>query len=154
MTSIKFSNIFEVVAASEEEALSLKAQAELIGVIRDLAAKNGWSHIEVCTEKNKVMIKRLNSQVIDNRLSEAEQLEGLDSHTTHADELFLNVDNRLAETLIDQLNELKLPFIIRSHKSAQETYGKWNQPFRIKAVPDFMIDRKDIIEDAGRFNLD
>lgn len=118
MASIKFSNIFEVVAASEEEVLSLKAQADLIATIRDLAAKNGWSHIEVCAEGNRIMIKQAKSQVNDNRLSEAELLEGLDSHTVHADKLFLNVDHELAEALIDQLNELELPFIVRSRKGA------------------------------------
>ena len=114
MTSIKFSSIFDVVAASGEEALSLKAQAELIGAIRDMATKNGWSHIEVCAEGNRIMIK----QAKNNRLSEAELLEGLDAHTAHADELFLNVDDKLAEALIDQLNELDLPFIVRSRKGA------------------------------------
>ena len=118
MASIKFSSILEVVAASNEEALSLKAQAEIICVIRDMAAKNGWSHIEVCAEGNRIMIKQAKSQVYDNRLSEAELLEGLDSHTAHADELFLNVDDELAEALIDQLNELELPFIVRSRKGA------------------------------------
>jgi antitoxin MazE len=118
MASIKFSSIFEVVAASKEEALSLKAQAELIGTIRDLAAKNGWSHIEVCAEGNRIMIKQAKSQVNDNRLSESEILEGLDPHTAHADELFLNMDDELAEALIDQLNELDLPFIVRSRKGA------------------------------------
>jgi hypothetical protein len=118
MASIKFSSIFEVVAASEEEALSLKAQADLIATIRDLAAKNGWSHIEVCAERNRIMIKQAKSQVNENRLSEAELLEGLDSYTAHADELFLNVDDELAEALIDQLNELELPFIVRSRKGA------------------------------------
>lgn len=118
MTSIKFSNIFEVVAASDEEALNLKTQAELIGVIHDMATQNGWSHVEVCALGSRIMIKRVNSQVNDNRLSEAELLEGLNSHTAHADELFLNVDNELAEELIDQLNELKLPFIARSHKGS------------------------------------
>lgn len=154
MTSIKFSNIFEVVTASEEEALSLKTQAELVAVIRDMAAKNGWSHIEVCAEGNRIMIKQAKSQLNDNRLSEAELLEGLDSHTAHADELFLNVDHALAEALINQLNELELPFIARSHKISQEANGKWNQPFRIKADPDFMTDRKNIIEDTGRFDPD
>ncbi|WP_417560668.1 hypothetical protein [Marinomonas sp.] len=124
MTSIKFSNIFEVVAVSEEEALSLKAQAELIGVIRDMAARNGWSNIEVCAEGNRIMIKQAKSQVNDNRLSEAELLEGLDSHTAHADELSLNVGHELAEALIDQLNELELPFIVRSRKGTSETHGK------------------------------
>ncbi|WP_219704097.1 hypothetical protein [Marinomonas lutimaris] len=124
MASTKFSNIFEVVAASDAEALSLKAQAEIIGVIRDMAAKNGWSHIEVCAEGNRIMIKQAKSQVNDNRLSEAELLEGLDSYTAHADELFLNVDGELAEALIDQLNELELPFIVRSHKITQEADGK------------------------------
>lgn len=143
-----------MVAASEEEALSLKAQAELIGIIRDMAAKNGWSHIEVCAKRNRIMIKQAKSQANDNRLSEAELLEGLDSHTAHADELFLNVDHELAEALIDQLNELELSFIVRSHKVSQETYGKWNQPFQVKADPDFMTDRKDIVEDVGRFDLD
>ena len=118
MASIKFSSIFEVVAANEEEALSLKAQAEIIGVISDMATKTGRSHIEVCAEGNKIMIKQAKSQVNDNRLSEAELLEGLDSHTAHADELFLNVDDELAEALIDQLNELELPFIVRSRKGA------------------------------------
>lgn len=120
MASIKFSSIFEVVAANEEEVLSLKAQAELIGVIRDMVTQNDWSHVEVCALGNRIMIKRINSQVNDNRLSEAELLEGLNSHTAHADELFLNVDNALAEALIDQLNELELPFIVRSHKISQE----------------------------------
>lgn len=41
--------------------------------------------------------------------------------------LFLNVDDELAEALIDQLNELELPFIVRSHKTSQEANGKWNQ---------------------------
>lgn len=118
MTSIKFSNIFEVVAASDEEALSLKAQAEMIGVIRDMATQNGWSHIKACVEGNRIMIKQAKSQVNDNRLSEAELIEGLDSHTAHADDLFLNVDDELAEALIDQLNELELPFIVRSRKDA------------------------------------
>jgi|GEM_PF-2244562 hypothetical protein len=118
MASTKFSNIFEVVAASDVEALSLKAQAEIIGVIRDMAAKNGWSHIEVRAEGNKIMIKQAKNQVNDNRLSEAELLEGLDSDTAHADELFLNVDHELAEALIDQLNKLDLPFIARSRKGA------------------------------------
>jgi antitoxin MazE len=154
MTSIKFSNIFEVVAANEEEALSLKAQADLIGVIRDLAAENGWSHIEVCAEGNSIMIKQVKSKVNNNRLSEADLLEGLDSHSAYADELFLNVDDELAKALMDQLNELELPFIVRSHKVSQETYGKRNQPFRIKADPDFMTDRKDIVEGAGRFDPD
>lgn len=124
MASIKFSNIFEVVAVSEEEALSLKAQAELIGAIRDMATRNGWSHIEVCAEGNRIIIKQAKSQVNDNRLSEAELLEGLDSHTAHADELFLNVDDELAKALIDQLNELDLPFIVRSRKGTSETHGK------------------------------
>ncbi|MCZ2722372.1 hypothetical protein O1D97_12245 [Marinomonas sp. 15G1-11] len=97
MNSIKFSNIFEVMAANE----SLKAQAEIVGVIRDMAAKNGWSNIKVCAEGNRIMIKQAKSQVNDNRLSEAELLEGLDSYTAHADELFLNVDYELAEALID-----------------------------------------------------
>ena len=87
MASIKFSNIFEVVPANEEEALSLKAQAEIIGVIRDMSAKNSWSYIE----GNRIMIKQAKSQVNKNRLSEAELLEGLDPHIAHADELFLNV---------------------------------------------------------------
>ncbi|MCW4629435.1 hypothetical protein [Marinomonas rhodophyticola] len=107
-----------MVAASEEEALSLKAQAELIGIIRDMAAKNGWSHIEVCAEGDRIMIKRAKNEVNENRISEAELLEGLDSHTAHADELFLNVDHELAEALIDQLNELELSFIVRSRKDA------------------------------------
>jgi predicted regulator of amino acid metabolism with ACT domain len=124
MASIKFSSIFEVVAASNEEVLSLKAQADLIATIRDLAAKNGWSHIEVCAEGNRIMIKQVKSQVNDNRLSEAELIKGLDAHTAHADELFLNVDGELAEALIDQLNELELPFIVRSHKISQEANGK------------------------------
>uniref|UniRef100_A6W327 Uncharacterized protein n=1 Tax=Marinomonas sp. (strain MWYL1) TaxID=400668 RepID=A6W327_MARMS len=140
MASIKFSSIFEVVAASEEEALSLKAQADLIATIRDLAAKNGWSHIEVCAEGNRIMIKQAKSQVNENRLSEAELLEGLDSYTAHADELFLNVDDELAEALIDQLNELELPFIVRSRKGAEETHRKWSKPFQAKADPDFMKD--------------
>ena len=114
MTSIKFSNIFEVVAASHEETLNLNTQAELIGVIRDIATQNGWSHVEVSALGSRIMIKRIN----DNRLSEAELLKGLNSHTAHADELFLNIDNELAEALIDQLNELKLPFIVRSHKGS------------------------------------
>lgn len=118
MASIKFSSIFEVVAASKEEVLSLKAQADLIATTRDLAAKNGWSHIEVCAEGNRIMVKQAKSQVNDNRLSEAELLEGLDSHTAHANELFLNVNNELAEALIDQLNELDLPLIVRSSKGA------------------------------------
>lgn len=154
MASIKFSNIFEVVAASEEEVPSLKAQAELIGVIRDMAAKNGWSHVEVCSEGNRIVIKQIKSQVNESRLSEAELLKGLDSHTAHADELFLNVDNDLAETLIDQLNELELPFIVRSHKILQEANGRWNQPFQAKADLDFMTDQKDIVEDVGRFDPD
>jgi len=124
MASIKFSSIFEVVAASNEEALSLKAQAEIIGVIRDMAAKNGWSHIKVCAEGNRIVIKQVKIQVNENRLSEAELIEGLDSHTAHADELFLDVDHELAEALIDQLNELELPFIVRSHKISQEANGK------------------------------
>jgi hypothetical protein len=115
MASIKFSNIFEAVSANEEEALSLKAQAELIGVIRDLAAEKGWSHIEVCAEGNSIMIKQVKSQVNHNRLSEADLLEGSDSHSAHAGQLFLNVDDELAEALIDQLNELGLPFIVRSY---------------------------------------
>ncbi|GGN39198.1 MULTISPECIES: hypothetical protein [Marinomonas] len=41
MASIKFSSIFEVIFASEDEALSLKAQVKLIGVIWNMAAKNG-----------------------------------------------------------------------------------------------------------------
>lgn len=98
--------------------MSLKAQAEIIGVIRDTATKTGWSHIEVCAEGNKILIKQAKSQVNDNRLSEAELLERLDSHTAHADELFLNVDHELAEALIDQLNKLDLPFIARSRKGA------------------------------------
>ena len=69
-------------------------------------------------------------------VSEAELLEGLDSYTAHADELFLNVDGELAEALIDQLNELELPFIVRSHKISQEANEKWNQPFQVKAGPD------------------
>ena len=154
MASTKFSNIFEVVAASDVEALSLKAQAEIIGVIRDMAAKNGWLHIEVCAEGNRIVIKQVKIQVNENRLSEAELIEGLDSQTAHADELFLNVDHELAEALIDQLNELELPFIVRSHKVSQETHGKWNQPFQAKAAPDFITDRKDIIEDVGRFDPD
>tara|TARA_R110001632_G_scaffold60284_3_gene146402 strand:- start:77136 stop:77588 length:453 start_codon:yes stop_codon:yes gene_type:complete len=149
MASIKFSSIFEVVAANGEEALTLKTQADLVAVIRDMAAKNGWSHIEVCAEGNRIVIKQVKSQVNENRLSEAELIEGLDSHTAHADELFLNVDHELAEALIDQLNELELPFIVRSRKGAQETHGKWNQPLQAKAAPDFITDRKDIIEDAG-----
>ncbi len=108
----------EVVAASNEEALSLKAQAELIGAIRDMATKNGWSHIEVCAEGNRIMIKQANSRINQNRLSEAELIKGLDAHTAHADELFLNMDHELAEALIDQLNELELPFIVRSRKGA------------------------------------
>lgn len=154
MTSIKFSNIFEVVAASEEEALSLKAQADLIATIRNMATQNGWSHVEVCAEGNRIVIKQVKSQVNQNRLSEAELIEGLNSHTAHADELFLNVDHELAEALIDQLNELELPFIVRSHKISQEANGKWNQPFQEKADPDFMTDRKNIIEDTGRFDPD
>lgn len=118
MTSIKFSNIFEVVVASDEESLNLKTQAELIGVIRDMATQHGWSHVEVCALGSRIMIKRVNSQVNKNRLSEAELLGGLNSHTAHADELFLNIDNELAEALIDQLNELELPFIVRSRKGA------------------------------------
>jgi antitoxin MazE len=121
MASIKFSSIFEVVAVSGEEALSLKAQAELVGAIRDMVTRNGWSHIEVCAEGNRIMIKQAKSQVNDNRLSETELLEGLDSHTAHADELFLNVDDELAEALIDQFNELELPFIVRSHKKRTES---------------------------------
>ena len=116
MASIKFSSIFEVVAANEEEALSLKAQADLITVIRDLANKNGWSHIEVSAEVSRVMIKQAKSKVNDNVLSEAELLEGLDSYTAHADELPLNVDYELAEALIEQLNELDLPFIVVTAK--------------------------------------
>ena len=102
MASIKFSSIFEVVAASGEEALSLKALAELIGTIRDMATRNGWSQIEVCAEGNRITIKQAKSQVNDNRLSEAELLEGLNSHTAQEDELFLSVDDELAEALIDQ----------------------------------------------------
>ncbi|WP_409419817.1 hypothetical protein AB8616_11275 [Marinomonas sp. RS-M-Aa-14] len=64
------------------------------------------------------MIKRAKNEVNENRISEAELLEGLDSHTAHADELFLNVDHELAEALIDQLNELELSFIVRSRKDA------------------------------------
>lgn len=41
MASIKFSSIFKVVAENEEEALSLKAQAELIIAIRDIPTRNG-----------------------------------------------------------------------------------------------------------------
>ena len=118
MASIKFSSIFEVVAASEEEALSLKVQAEMIGVICDMAARNGWSHIEVCAEGDRIMIKQVKSEVNENRLSETELLEGLDSYTAHADELPLNVNCELAEALIEQLNELELPFIVRSRKDA------------------------------------
>ncbi|WP_369919857.1 hypothetical protein AB8E32_14770 [Marinomonas polaris] len=55
---------------------------------------------------------------------------------------------------MDQLNELDLPFIVQSQKGAQQTYGKWDQQFRIKAAPDFMTYRKDIVEDTGRFDLD
>ncbi|MEL0638578.1 hypothetical protein V6259_17665 [Marinomonas sp. TI.3.20] len=116
MTSIKFLNIFEVVAESDEEALNLKTQAELIGVIRDMATQNGWSQVEVCALESRIIIKRVNNQVNDNRLSEAELLERLNPHMAHADELFLNVDNELAEALINQLNELELPYIVRSRK--------------------------------------
>jgi len=116
VTSIKFPSIFEVVTANEEEALGLKTQADIITTIRDMATQNGWSHIEVCAQGNRIMIKQVKIQVNENRLSEAELIEGLDSHTAHADELFLNVDHELAEALVDQLNELELPFIVRSHK--------------------------------------
>ncbi|ETI59552.1 MULTISPECIES: hypothetical protein [Marinomonas] len=116
MASIKFSNIFEVVTANEDEALGLKTQADIITTIRDMATQHGWSHVEVCAEGNHIVIKQANSRINQNRLSEAELIEGLDSHTAHADELFLNVDHELAEALIDQLNELELPFIVRSHK--------------------------------------
>jgi antitoxin MazE len=124
MDSIKFSNIFEVVAASKEEALSLKDQADLIATIRNMATQNGWSYVVVCAEGNRIVIKQVKSQVNQNRLSEAELIEGLDSHTAHADELFLNVDHELAEALIDQLNKLELPFIVQSHKISQEANGK------------------------------
>lgn len=118
MTSIKFPSIFEVVAANEEEALSLKALADLIATIRDMATQNGWSYIEVCAQGNRIVIKQVKIQVNENRLSETELLEGLDSYTAHADELPLNVDCELAEALIEQLNELELPFIVRSRKDA------------------------------------
>ena len=81
-----------------------------------MATQNSWSHIEVCAQGNRIVIKQVNIQVNENRLSEAELIEGLDSHTAHADELFLNVDHELAEALVDQLNELELPFIVRFHK--------------------------------------
>lgn len=45
MASIKFSSIFEVVAVSGDEALSLKAQAELIGAIRDIWQLEVFGHI-------------------------------------------------------------------------------------------------------------
>ncbi|MEL0638755.1 hypothetical protein V6259_18645 [Marinomonas sp. TI.3.20] len=47
-SSIKFSSAFEIFAESKEEALILKAKAELIGMIRDMEARNSWSQIEVC----------------------------------------------------------------------------------------------------------
>lgn len=119
-----------------------------------MTTRNGWPHIEVCAKGNRIMIKQAKSQVNDNRLSEDKLLERLDSHTAHADELFLNVDDELAEALIDQLNELELPFIVRSHKISQEANGKWNQQFQAKADPDFITDRKDIIEDTRRFDPD
>ncbi|RCX01292.1 hypothetical protein [Marinomonas foliarum] len=112
----QFSSIFEVVSANEEEARTLKAQAKLIAVIRDLVNKNGWSHIEVSAEGSRVMIKQAKSQVNNNGLSEAKLLAGLDSYTAHADELLLNVDYELAESLIEQLNELDLPFIVVTAK--------------------------------------
>ena len=87
-------------------------------------------------------------------VSEAALIKGLDSYTAHADERPLNVDCELAEALIEQLNELDLPFIVRSHKISQEVNEKWYQPFQVKAGPDFITDRKDIVEDVGRFDPD
>lgn len=121
---MKFSSIFEVVASNKKEALGLKAQADVIATICDMATQNGWSHVEVRAEGNHIVIKQANSRINQNRLSEAELIKGLDAHTAHADELFLNVDGELAEALIDQLNELELPFIVRSHKVSQEANGK------------------------------
>lgn len=46
MASIKYSNIFDAIADNEEESNELQTRADLMIVIRDIVADNGWKQAE------------------------------------------------------------------------------------------------------------
>jgi len=46
MASVRYGNIFEVVADSQEEANELQTRADLMIVIRDIVNDNNWKQVE------------------------------------------------------------------------------------------------------------